>query len=229
MTLGLLVSPYASAQPRFIFEGEALWWWEASADRGATWTRGAISVPQSQDYLLVRSWIRFPPVQPGGFLNGVDIDPTITAVGRDVINDQVSNVVNLVTGFPPHVHTPAFGNVRKIDHVSDSLPPGEGPAWVSISQPVAVGGRTDNPIATIGFRLTLDGTAGDRIVDGPFYQPPWAPPGHVVTIAMTPLFNTDILVPFLIVDPLTIHVVPSPGGCLALAVGMIAVRRQRRG
>jgi hypothetical protein len=215
------------------FEGQATWWWEASADGGATWSASTLEVPQSQGTVRVRTTCSFPPVF-GYYLGGAAIDQRITGVSNAGLNDTLS-ILNVGIMSVQTFAARRFGNILKIDDVSDTLPPGEGSAHLFIGQPnPSIGPYTlANPITNlVVFDLHLDGSAGDRFVDAwwrdwtPNY--PQIPPGPRIHVRNRDLADPDIIVPDLTVNPLTIRVIPAPGAVAVLAAFGFAVGRRRR-
>lgn len=89
-------------------------------------------------------------------MNGAGLSDTAIVTDRGFANQQ--------TLVPRR-----FGNVLKIDDVSDSLPPGMGASHWGVFQPGhAVGPYTyANPVlGLLDFNLNLDGSVGDRHIGG---------------------------------------------------------------
>jgi hypothetical protein len=217
------------AQGQYIFEGEATWIWEASVDSGATWVRDRIEVDASERSVWIRSYLSFPPVAPGGYFNAVSLDATITNAGSSTITDRIDNLHYGFNGARPSYQQQVFGNVLKIDTGFDPLPPGQGTGWLSLGQLVVAPGQSRaNPIGMVNFALNLDGTLGDRSIDGVFRQRSNFPSGHVVIIALTPFIETDFLVPFLHHAPFTVSVVPTPTSVTVVVAGLVMGTRRLR-
>jgi hypothetical protein len=227
----------ASAQGiSYRIEGEATWWWEASADGGATWTPSFLEVPAGQGVVKVRASCAFPP-GPRHYFAGAMIDQTITGLNHAGLNDTV---VVTDQGFtnPQTLNSLRFGNVLKIDDESDTLPPGEGPSNWGIFQPGhAVGPWTyANPVlGLMDFDLYLDGTAGDRLIDAWWRDwsayfpndPIIANMGPAILMLNRNLVDWDYIYPDLTVNPLTIRVIPAPGAVALLLAPWFGVTLRR--
>jgi len=219
--------------------GEATWWWEASADGGTTWTPALLEVPSTQGMVKVRACVAFPPDR-WHYFQGARIDQTITGMNGAGSSDTV---VVTDPGFTNQqtLASRRFGNVLKIDDVSDTLPPGEGAAHWGIFQPGFSAGPWTyaNPvIGVIDFNLNLDGSEGDRFISAwwrdwtAFYpnDPVVANLPPTIRVANNnPFTGQDYIFPTLTINDLTIRVVPAPGAValLASACAFAGVRRRR--
>jgi hypothetical protein len=227
-------APVAYAGFGYRFEGQANWWWEASADGGATWSQTIISVPQSQSSIRVRATCSFPPVF-GYYFGGAMIDQTITGVHNSSIGDTAT-VLNVGFNNQQTIGVTRFGNVLKIDDASDSLPPGQGASHLGIFQPQpALGPFTlANPVTNlVVFNLHLDGSLGDRVVDAWWrswegYLPGMPDVSPAIFVYNRNLNDTDLIFPSLTVNPLTIRVVPVPGIPAIALIATVLVARRRR-
>lgn len=218
------------------FEGEASWWWEASADNGLTWSANLLEVPATQSTVRVRASCAFPQVSRYYF-GGALIDQVVTGLDNAGLADTISNVY-FGFGSTQPIAVRRFGNILKIDDASDALPPGQGAAQLAIFQPSpAVGPYTyDNPVTNLVlFDLHLDGTMGDRLVNAWWRDwrvafPDFPFLGPAVVIRHQDLNDLDFIFPTLTVHDLTIRVVPAPGAVvLACVCGSIVAKRRRRG
>lgn len=219
--------------------GEASWWWEASGDGGSTWSPSLLEVPATQSLVKVRASVSFPPDRWHYFM-GAMIDQTITGVNGAGPNDTA---VVTDPGFfnPQTLVSRRFGNVLKIDDVSDTLPPGEGSGNWGIGQPSFAAGPWTyaNPvIGVIDFNLNLDGSEGDRLVSAWWRNwTAWFPndpvvanlPPTILVANNNPFTGQDFILPTLTINDLTIRVVPAPGvvALLASACAFGGLRRQR--
>jgi hypothetical protein len=222
---GLCNTSVSCAQ--IIFDGTATWSWEASIDGGATWHRGLFDVPASQRDVRVRSSLSFPPPTGlGGGFSTAELDGVVHGAGPLDSISQLSGG-NLLSG---NFVASRFGSTLKIDDPVDTLPPGLGPRWAVLAQSRNQTGRSlANPIILLSYTLSLDGTSGDRVIDGIFRQRPDYPLGHVVSIDMGRNEEAPTLVPFLIQEPLTIRVVPSPATLVVGLLGLAIASRRRSG
>jgi len=225
VVFGVLAPSVAWSQ--IIFDGTATWSWEASTDGGATWHRGMLEVPTSQGAVQVRSSLAFPPppTGSGGGFSTAALDGVVGGAG------PLDSVSGLNGGNLRSFNFVAsrFGSTIKIDDPVDTLPPGLGSRWAVLTQSRAQGNRSlANPIILLSYTLTLDGSIGDRLVEGIFRQPPGYPPGHVVSIDMGMAQEAPTLVPFLIQEPLTIRVVPTPTTLATGTLGLAFLSRRRR-
>lgn len=229
----------ALAQIGYRLTGEATWWWEASADNGQTWVPTLLEVPSTQSVVKVRASVAFPPDRWHYFL-GAWIDQTITGVNGAGLNDTVF-VTDPGFNNQQTLASRRFGNVLKIDDVSDTAPPGEGPAQWAIGQPGFSAGPWTyaNPvIGVIDFNLSLDGSEGDRLVSA--WWRDWSVlfpndpvvanlPPTILVANNNPFTGQDFILPTLTINDLTIRVVPAPGVAVlfATACAFAGVRRAR--
>lgn len=220
----------AHAQMSYELGEPAFWEWRASSDGGQSWSTRLIEVPQSQPQVIVQAWVSFPPAYLR-FLAFVMLDGTVTGEGGVGPGDSVGGIFRGALPNVPQGAALRFGNVIKIDATLDTAPPGQGPFWYAIAQPGPGQGAQnfDNPLFVMQYSITLDGTPGDRLVDGVWRRFQQFPDGdYAYTTSYTA--PTLTLVHPLSHDPLTIHVVPSPPAVIlpaALALGLL--RRRRRG
>jgi hypothetical protein len=232
--LAISVAASATHAQTVRFEGQATWWWEASADGGATWSQSVLEVPSNQPAVRVRAACSFPQVF-GYYFGAAFIDQRITGLNNAGLGDSLT-ILNVGILSAQTFAARRFGNVLKIDDINDVLPPGEGQGHLGIGQPnPSIGPYTlANPIINlVVFDLHLDGSAGDRFVDAwwrdwtPNY--PQIPPGPRIHVRNRDLADPDIIVPDLTVNPLTIRVIPAPGAvAVLLAPGLAIARRRRR-
>ncbi len=197
--------------------------WEVSADNGQSWQAGVVQVPQSQQSVLVRHVVTWGTPGQGDYLRNGLVVPRIVSVGGIGAEDAASDVsVRQPTGIIP-VPT---GMGRRFS-------PGELLVTGSVSPPPtgalsfaahdAILGTTffANPVDVVRFRLTLDGSAGERIISD------WVTnnPTYRVVSAATPGPYTYTIV----YGTTTLIVVPSPAGLAVLGVASGMLRRRRRG
>ncbi len=214
------------AYSQIIFDGTATWSWEASTDGGATWHRGMLEVPTSQGAVQVRSSLAFPPppTGSGGGFSTAALDGVVSGAGP---LDSISHLSggHLLSG---NFVASRFGSTLKIDDPVDTLPPGLGSRWAVLAQSRNQTGRSlANPIILLSYTLSLDGSFGDRVIDGIFRQRPNYPLGHVVSIDMGRNEEAPTLVPFVIQEPLTIRVVPGPATAILGVLGLAFASRRR--
>jgi hypothetical protein len=216
------------------FEGTATWWWEASADGGTTWTQTLLEVPQEHTVVQVRASCAFPQV-PRYYFGGAMIDQAITGVNGAGPNDSV-NVLNVGFFNQQTIAVQRFGPILKIDDVSDTAPPGQGPGHLAIFQPSpAVGAYTyANPVTNlVRFDLLLDGTMGDRLINAwwrnwTMFFPNFPDVGPSIFVRHNDLLDLDFIFPTLTVHDLTIRVIPAPGAvALPCPVLLWSTRRRR--
>ncbi len=152
----------------------------------------------------------------------------LSADSIDMLSYQI-NYLRYVN--PPPWLVARQGTILKVDDPRDTAAPGQGPFWIYPSNtPPDLGGlrNNDNPIEVFHFRLNLDGTPGQRIVDcvfrpvgtisGPFFG---------VWERTNGLWGVEPAIPQY--SALTINVIPS-GSSLALGVAAMAwTARRRRG
>jgi hypothetical protein len=222
-------------QGGFSFEGSGTWFWSASVDNGATWTRGLIEVPSSQSNVLIRGSCQFPATVLGAqqYLGDVNFHIVVTGVnGAGPADDLPAN-----SYFPgrdlgiwqlPRLRMSRFGNQLKLDDLAgESNPPFVVPGGIDVRQnhPNTGAARNyDNPIHASFFSLVLDGSPGDRVVQGSFrVQHPLQhnDPNRWLFTYNFPLQGDPnrLNLPLMTDEPLTIRVVPAPQTLATLAVG----------
>lgn len=223
-------APRASAQ--YVLEGNATWTWEASADEGATWSRGRLEVDAPQQSVFVRASCQFSQVARLCYFGLSELDATITGVDGAGSNDWVSPDIFVGVSSRRQHASMRFGSVIKIDHASDTLPPGEGTDWLRVHQnsPSAGGPSTfANPIdQLLYYQLNLDGSPGDRLIGGVFRQFPTLDANrNVIVCEWLDQFRT--FAQTMTQEPLTIRVVPAPAPLATLALlGAGLFTRRRR-
>lgn len=234
VTLAIIGTAVCDAPAQYVLEGRATFSWEASIDGGATWTRGTLQVSPTQASVQVRASCAFTNIAPLCYFGYAEFDGTIVGVDGAGMGDWLSaeSIVNQGPQFA--IVGTRFGNLLKIDHLSDLALPGEGTRWVSVGQnsPSAGGptrpGSFANPYAELlSYQLNFDGTPGDRLIGGVFRQFPTLPPDrNVIVWEWHGQFRT--FAQQMTQDPLTIRVMPAPGVVVvAIVASCIAGRRRR--
>lgn len=176
------------------------------------------------------------PVARWHYFAGARIDQTVTGLAGAGMNDTIT-VVDPGFANQQTLVSRRFGNVLKVDDISDTLPPGEGAGhWGIFNGGHATGPYTyANPLlGAIDFDLWLDGTEGDRVVSAWWrgwsdYFPDIPDMGPAILMLNRDLVDWDFIYPDLTVNDLTIRVIPAPG-VVALLCGACAfagVRRRR--
>lgn len=206
--------------------------WEASQDDGQTWTASLLTVEPTQPSVLIRAWCQFPVSVPNAYFGGLAFDARVSEGPNVGGNDTISSIQYGVLTTQGRNAVRRFGNVLKIDHADDDQPPGEGPNWLSIGQSPPQFLPTPNyanPIVMFNYTLVLDGTAGDRTIDGVYSRFLGNPPGpHAIVYRNDQAHLTVTFAHPLIEHQLVVRVVPTPGALAAgLALLGFATRRHR--
>lgn len=223
--------------------------WQVSLDSGATWQTGNVVAPQSQTSVWVRAVttvrVNGVPVPSGSapnvtfaFMEGWS---TTAAPNADVVTGVSRITPAIPTAFLPPPIPPSSlaavsrraGNVLFVDLVSDTSPPGQG-FGIPIDNFPGGQGQVHgmaNPLPIFLMSIGLDGTVGDRMFSGAFvsgsrFSIP-VPAGHVLTgnPGATSTWTAAPVTQF----PVTLTIVPSPGGAAVVVGGVVVALRRRRG
>ena len=240
-TIGLvtvLTAGPALAQPF----GTAQFWWEASADNGATWSRDLLEVDAAQPSVRVRARTSWEPRAGEGvdyhYFSGSRFDVVITGVDGAGPGDLAHGFhrTQHLDSWVQTIGATRFGNTIKIDDTRDTSAPGGGSRWVTIAQPPEQFwdmGRfqTANPIQLFEFTLTLDGSLGERHIGqvfGPLTDAPGHPSRYFLATWIGPTGGLNYPDGEGGVFDLRIHVVPAPAAAALLALAAFGPRRRRR-
>lgn len=216
--------------------------WEVSLDNGSTWATGQVSAPATQASALVR--LRWQHRTNGVVTPVAQRVTTFDAGAFEAYVTTSAVTADTATGFRRMVLIPPantllgpttligarrFGNILGLDFVSDSSPLGGG-SGIPVSNR-ANGIAVPSPeqdIALMQYTLQLDGSAGDRVLSGLFV--PFntghsftLQPNQISVAGTTSFFAADITH-----LPTTLTIVPSPGGAVVAAGGLILALRRRR-
>ncbi len=213
-------------------EGDAVWRWEASSNGGASWATGALEVESSTSSVLVRARCQFTQF-PATYYGGVMFDAVVGNVGP---SDAISNLrfgntqFNVFLGI---LDTQRIGSDLKVDWISDTLPPGQGNRWLNPNQSSPQGGTSvsfANPIETMSYTLSLDGSLGERSIYGVFR--PQTYPGispDRTCIVYDGLNFADVYFQTLREERVVVRVVPSPASAFpVLGLGVLCLTRARK-
>jgi hypothetical protein len=125
-----------------------------------------------------------------------------------------------------------FDNLLVADFRFDTSPPGQG-VGISIDNMPGGQGQTpgyENPLPIFLMSIGLDGSTGDRVFSGAFVSGTRfsiaVPEGHVLTGA--PGSSSTWTAAPVTQIPVTLTIVPSPGGAVVAAGGLILALRRRR-
>ncbi len=223
--------------------------WQVSLDSGATWQVGSVSAPQSQGSV----WVRVvTTVRENGVAVPSGSQPHLTYALMEGWSTTAASNGDVVTGLSrltpavPTAFLPAprpllsqsaasrrFDNLLVADFRFDTSPPGQGVA-ISIDNMPGGQGQTpgyENPLPIFLMSIGLDGTAGDRVFSGAFVSGTRfsiaVPAGHILT-GVPGSSSTWTAAP-VTQFPVTLTIVPSPGGAAVVMGGvMVALRRRRR-
>jgi hypothetical protein len=230
----LALSACAHAQP-----SSARLTWQMSEDQ-VNWT-GSRYVTPGTTRVQVRALLTY--LQPSTHFTRFGLsqcDPTITGQNGAGLGDTVEGIywrynVDLLLNYNEHQAT-RFGNVLKIDRVTDTAAPGAGTGWMTSFQdaPSLFPLTDDLPVIVLyQYTLVLDDTPGVREVNGVFRNQSSTVPNAFVRVwapnGVNQWFNYPVATE---VVPLLIGVsIPSPatGAVLALAGFLSARRRRSRG
>ena len=223
--------------------------WQLSLDNGTTWQTGSIVAPQSQASVWVRAvtTLRESGVAvPSGSVPNLTYAlmegwSTTAAPNADVVTG-----VSRITPAVPVAVLPSprplslqsavsrrVDNVLFVDRITDTLPPGQG---LGIAIDNFPGGQGQvhgiaNPLPIFLMSIGLDGTVGDRVLSGAFvsgsrFSIP-VPAGHV--LAGNPGAPSTWTAAPVTQFPVTLTIVPSPGGAAVVVGGVMLALRRRRG
>lgn len=220
--------------------GTAQFWWEASADDGATWSRDVLEVEAAQPSVRVRAWTAWEPGAGQGvyqYFASCSFDVIVEGINGAGQADTASELhrTRYLDSLPHPMAAMRFGDVLKIDDERDTLPPGEGTRWLRFSQPPAnIPGwefQFQNPITLFSFVLELDGTEGERIVHQVF-RPHAGAPGDPPRYFLQTYTSETGLGNYPDgeggVFDLRIRVVPAPAAAALLVLAAFCPRRRRR-
>ena len=214
----LAVTARAQLQPA----DPGTWVWQASTDGGATWRSGVVEVAPLTS-LRVRAILGFPPGERH-YLGYQGFDAVVRHAGTfDSISDPRGGQVrgSMITEIG------RFGDTLKFDFPGDTLPPGEGPRWLSVGFDPPQGLPVPlflNPIVIFDYRLRVDLTPGDRIVSSIIAPQEGTSYPSIVWYDLTPPWG-GFYSPVVQQD-LTVRVIPAPAAFLALTVCIFARRRR---
>lgn len=204
--------------------------WEASLDSGQTWQRGLVQVDNPAARVQVRALVDWE--YPGSYaLASVQFDATVTTHGSSGLADladDLERVSPFHLGFSQTLAAMRFGNVLKIDDVTDPHPPGLGQGRVRMNQLIEVAGfpfTRDNPALVFRYTLVLDGTTGLRTASHVWFPHPTQGTPVRPTVFLTPEGATASPGTILI-QPLELNVIPAPA-TLGLLLPLLAFHRRR--
>lgn len=245
MTFGLFAVTLGASGSIALAQTTAQAHWQISTDNGSTWRTGHVTVPQTQASVLVQAVVTVYD-QGVPFLSQTRARFAQAAIegyiqSDTVRSDQVSTVRLLRTGLPASLQTTAFsvsqhGLVLKLDAFNDFSPPGQSAALSARNTVTPIGSipSTVNPIPILQYRLSLDGSAGDRVFTGGFL----AFTGFITDPTLSVAAGQIAVYPpsgpeaafaaDMVQSSATLTVVPSPGcACMLAALGALAARRRR--
>lgn len=199
---------------------------EASTDEGATWRDGVVDVERGVRTVRVR--VRADWTPEGGYaLSRARFDAFVRDAGAGDTAMTFQRPFPFDASFPQTIVGTRFGTTIKIDDSRDTDGPGLGTRAIFSFQEREEGNPdfdSSRPVTVFSYELTLDGTLGTRVADGVILLSPidsrdltvWTtPPGGIRVIPAT-------------VVPVSIRVVPSPGGAVLAGAGALLVRRRKR-
>lgn len=216
--------------------------WQVSLDNGATWQTGSVSAPQSQGSVLVRAratvldnGVPFLDQTRARFAEGA-MEAYVTSA--TIRLDQAGSVRVLVPALPATLGLTPFsvsqhGTTLKIDRFPDVGPPGQGAYLLTRNVATSTGGTPSkaNPLTILQYQLTLDGSLGDRVMNGGFFafsgtggwviganQVAVYPPSGPETVSAAQVNQSAV----------TLTIIPAPASTAAVVGGvMLALRRRR--
>jgi hypothetical protein len=222
------------AQP---FEGTGTFRWEASLDDGATWQRGSIDVPREQASLQIRGVAEWFGQAIGGRFALAGFDGTWTSptsAGRGDTADSFVHIDYSMTEYPiggppvEQISGQRQGDTLKIDDSRDTFAPGLGPRSIAYFQDFNFGiPNTANPMALFQFRLTLDGSVGERTMDAAFRASTSFPGMNPTDRFLVLRSGASYFLPLMTRESLRVNVIPAPGGPLC-AFALAALFHRRR-
>ena len=205
--------------------------WQASLDGGQSWQGGTVEVADPFARVRIRALVDWE--YPGSYaLALVQFDATIStqgSIGLADIGVDLERISPFDRGSAQTLAATRFGNTLKIDDERDTFAPGVGDRAIMSGQLVEVAGppfTRDNPVPVFAYSLVLDGTLGTRIVSHVWRRHPTS--GEILRtwIYLSP--EGGIGMPRTsLVEPLNLHVIPTPTS-LALLLPLLASHRRRR-
>lgn len=209
--------------------GTATFAWELSADGGATWSSGVLTVPQEQREVLAR--VRVDWSNDAGFSFGTaTFDGTITAEHGVGSGDSVTALGRGDLLRWRGAAASRFGHIIKIDDPRDLDPPGMGPYWYIPSNSLNLDGSGPRPINILTVTLSLDGSLGTREFSQVLGSRPHYPPGGVVEIIINAPFPPGVAsnFPATTLIGAAVNVVPAPSSVMCLMAFAAWSARRRR-
>lgn len=205
--------------------------WQVSTDNGSTWHGGNIQVPPSQSSVLVRLHAAWNAL-PLHYFASTQFDGLVRTPGRETADQVDSYNVGIDIPWTDTFNTAGFATTRfgdtlKIDDSRDTQEPGAGPRRIMVDQfpPIfAEFLHPENPAILFSYRLTLDGTPGDRLISGLFRVLVQGRPDHLRGLYISPFPGHTTIVPTTINDA-SVTVLPAPFSYLVFVPAFVLARR----
>lgn len=208
--------------------GTSAFLWELSTDNGGTWSAGSLEVDQTTTSITARLSVSWS-ADAGRWFASVRYDALWRSEGLGGLSDSISSISRLphFNGVPQQLAVTRFGSDLNIDDARDTQPPGQGGFGIIASQvdPGFGSAVDDNPARLLSFRITLDGSLGERTVRG---LPITGAPGDTIDRYVRIYTGQAINFPQVTQLPATLRVVPGPTSLALLTIGALSFSRRRR-
>jgi uncharacterized protein (TIGR03382 family) len=196
--------------------------WEVSADNGLSWQAGTVQVPQSQSSVLVRHVVTWGTPGQGDYIVNGGVIPTVRTTGLVGLSDTASSIQRrqiVMQPTPSIIAGRRFTGNELVVSASVSAPPTGAITFFGFD-PILGTTAFGNPIDVLQFQLTLDGSAGERVISD------WTDTSsrYNVVAAATPGPYTYTFAH----NSTTLVVIPSPAGLAVAGVAGVVLLRRRR-